>query len=605
MARAIGIDLGTTNSVVAFLENDKPEVIVNAEGAKTTPSIVHYSSENSEIIVGEMAKRQLVTHPERTVRSVKRFMGKRYSEAEDLLQDINYRVIPNNAGEIMISFGDEHYSPEDISADILEKMKQTAEEFLGEEIGHAVITVPAYFNDSQRQSTKKAGQEAGLQVLRIINEPTAAALSFGIKNDEEEKVVVFDFGGGTFDVTVLEMHGDVLEVLSTNGDCSLGGDNIDRLVYEYLVQEINNQTGVNPEVDISACQRIQEAAEQAKCELSSMQKTTIHLPFIVADDEGPKHFTGELTREQFETMLQPILDRLLLPCKNAMNDASLIQNDIDHVLLVGGSTRIPAVQTLVKQYFQQEPNRSVNPDETVAMGAAIQAGIITGSLDEVLLLDITPLSLGIELAGGVYSVLIPRNSSIPAKIEKKFTTVIDNQKTVNVHVLQGERKIANENRTLAHFKLNGISSAPREVPEIEVRFQIDANGILNVTATDVTSGTSKDMTITSSFAASEEEVEQVIRSAEESIEEDLDYLKVQRRIEQAKHFSEMVRTFIEQFSTGMTEEEHKMFHEKMFRLDINIQKRNLDAIADAEGELMALGERYKDIFYAHKTSYDA
>ncbi|MBN1517485.1 molecular chaperone DnaK [Candidatus Sumerlaeota bacterium] len=603
MAHTIGIDLGTTNSVVAFLEGGKAEVIPNAEGSKTTPSVVLLSGDDDPV-VGAVAKRQLITQPERVIRSVKRFIGSRLEEVQDRLAGIHYPLLADDEGMAVIEVSSMLYKPEEISAAILYKMKQTAEDYLGEEIEDAVITVPAYFNDSQRQATKAAGQLAGLRVLRIINEPTAAALAYGVSLDEDQRVAVFDFGGGTFDVTLLEISGDTYEVLSTNGDCALGGDDIDQLVYQVLRDRIREQTGIDPEGDKATVQRIREAAETAKCELSSLTKVKINLPFIVANEEGPQHFESELTRKEYEALIAPILERLLEPCRNALRDAKLEPKDLDQVLLVGGSTRIPAVQHLVGDFFSRPPSKSVNPDEIVAMGAAIQAGVITGSLEEVLLLDVTPLSLGIELAGGVFSTLIPRNSNIPIVVEKSFTTVVDNQKAVNVHVLQGERKVAAENRSLAHFKLNGIAPAPKDLPEIKVRFMIDANGILNVSATDVTSGNMMEVTVASAAQTSTEEAERVAAEAEEKIEQDLNFLRDRRRIQQARDFSAMVQNFMDSYEDRLAPEDLHALREKMFSLDVNIQAGNVEGVANAEGELINIGGRYKDLFYSHKASWE-
>ena len=600
MPKAIGIDLGTTNSVVSFLENERPEVIPNPEGKNTTPSVVMID-ETEGIIVGELAKRQLVSHPERVVRSVKRFMGLRYDEAQDKCDGIHYDIQPGENGEVLVEMNGNYYSPEQISAEILIKMRDTAEEFLGDEVNQAVITVPAYFNDSQRTATKKAAELAGLQVLRIVNEPTAAALAYGLNKEKDEKVAVFDFGGGTFDITILELNDDVFEVISTNGDTALGGDDIDQVLFNFVSEKIGSETGIALS-DPAAIQRVREAVELVKCELSTVKKSTVHLPFIVADASGPKHFSYDMSREEFNELIKPILDRLLIPCKNAINDAEMTQEDIDVVLMVGGSSRIPAVNDLVKEFFGQEPNKCVNPDESVALGASIQAGVITGSLEEVLLLDVTPLSLGIELAGKVFSTLIPRNTSIPISVDKTFTTVVDNQKSVQVHVLQGERKVAEENRTLAHLKLNGIAPAPREVPEINVRFHLDANGILNVTATDITSGATKEVTIINPMASTDS-VDDVLNDAEKHSESDREFMKTQRRILQAKRFSEMIQAFIDNYGSELSEMDEQLFKEKMFRLDVKIQERDLPGIADAEAELMALGEKNQEVFYSHKAAY--
>lgn len=530
MDRIIGIDLGTTNSVVAYYEHGQIQVIPNSEGSKTTPSVVLFKGPN-EIIVGELAKRQVVTSPKQAVRSIKRFMGLRYSElTPERLKGIGYDLVRGPDDSILVDVGWTKVTPEEVSAHILHKMRRTAEDFFGEEITRAVITVPAYFNDNQRSATKRAGELAGLDVMRIINEPTAAALAFGVDRSVEQNLAVFDFGGGTLDVSVLHVNRDVFEVRSTRGDTFLGGDNIDELLMAHYARLFEEETGVNLLADVQAAQRLREAVEKVKCELSSMQQTLLSLPFIAAGDGGPLHLNYTVTRSDLEQLARPLWPRLIECCEAAIADSHLAIKDVASVLLVGGSTRIPAVQETVRRYFGCEPNRSLNPDEAVAAGAAVQASILSGGLREVLLLDVTPLSLGIELSGGLFSVLIPRNSSIPTTVNKTFTTVRDNQTTVKIKVLQGERKIAAENHLLGVFQLTGISPAPKEIPEINVCFQIDANGILQVSATDVTSGISKSIVIESIGQLSSEATKQILAVAEEAAAEDQAFLrKIQLR----------------------------------------------------------------------------
>ena len=598
MAHVIGIDLGTTNSVVASFEGGRPEVIANAEGAKLTPSVVLYQEDGGEPVVGELAKRQAITQPLRTVHSIKRYMGARYEEVKDKTLHCPFQVQPGPDGEATVVVGGQVLRPEEVSAEILKKMCRTAQDHFGEEIAQAVVTVPAYFNDSQRTATKRAGELAGLEVIRIINEPTAAALAYGLNRGGAEKVAVFDFGGGTFDISILEIDRDVFEVKSTNGDTYLGGDNIDQALAVYLCEAIREETGVDPRDAPESLQRVHEAAERAKCELSTLATTVIALPFIVSDATGPKHLSRELKREQLEELMMPILERLRQPCRQAMNDARLQPADLTNVILVGGSTRIPAVRRIVQEVFGREPSQSVNPDEAVALGASIQAGVLSGALEEVLLLDVTPLSLGIELQGGVFSPLIPRNSTIPTSATKTFTTVRDNQTSVKVHVLQGERRMANENRTLAHFRLTDIAPAPREMPEISVTFAIDANGILNVSAQDMSSGNKTEVTIESfTGALSAEETERIVKTAEEQIERDREFMALARSKSRANRVAESLRDYLKRREIKLLEDEVRLIRERLFRLDMALNGTDTSAIDTAEADVRQLAEMFDDLVF--------
>ncbi|HXI22770.1 MAG TPA: molecular chaperone DnaK [Pyrinomonadaceae bacterium] len=520
MSKIIGIDLGTTNSVVAVMEGGEPIVITNSEGGRTTPSVVAFAKDGNRL-VGQVAKRQAVTNPENTIYSIKRFMGRRFNEVSEEKKQVPYKVQGTGAGgDVRIGAGGKEWSPPEISAMVLQKMKQSAEDYLGQKVEKAVITVPAYFNDAQRQATKDAGKIAGLEVMRIVNEPTAAALAYGLDKKKDETIAVFDFGGGTYDISILEVGEGVVEVKSTNGDTHLGGDDIDERLIEWIIEEFKKDQGIDLSKDKMALQRLKEAAEKAKIELSSTMETEINLPFITADQSGPKHLVMKLTRARFEQLVDPILKRLVHPLEQALKDAGVDAKKIDEVVLVGGSTRIPKVQEIVKSYFGKEPNKSVNPDEVVAIGAAVQAGVLSGEKTDILLLDVTPLSLGIETLGGVFTKLIERNTTIPTRKSEIFSTASDNQTSVEVHVLQGERPMATDNRTLGKFHLVGIPPAPRGMPQVEVAFDIDANGIVNVSAKDMGTGREQKITITASSGLSKEEIDKMMRDAESHSAED-------------------------------------------------------------------------------------
>lgn len=513
MSKIIGIDLGTTNSVVAVMEGGEPEVITNSEGGRTTPSVVAFTKDGDRL-VGQVAKRQAVTNPENTLYSIKRFMGRRFDEVQEEISQVPYKVEKASNGDVRINVDGKQYSPPEIAAMVLQKLKQSAEDYLGQTVDKAVITVPAYFNDAQRQATKDAGKIAGLEVMRIVNEPTAAALAYGLDKKGDETIAVFDFGGGTFDISVLEVGEGVVEVKSTNGDTHLGGDDVDDVLIDWIIEEFKKDQGIDLRSDKMALQRLKESAEKAKIELSTAMETEINLPFITADQSGPKHLVLKLTRSKFEQLVEPILKRLMPPVEKAIKDAGLEPKDIDELVLVGGSTRIPKVQEMVKEFFGKDPNKSVNPDEVVGVGAAVQAGVLSGEKKDILLLDVTPLTLGIETLGGVFTEMIPRNTTIPTRKSEIFSTASDNQTSVEVNVMQGERPMAADNKTLGKFHLVGIPPAPRGVPQVEVTFDIDANGIVNVSAKDVGTGREQKITITSSSGLSKDEIDKMMKDAE-------------------------------------------------------------------------------------------
>ena len=536
MGKVIGIDLGTTNSAVAVMENGQPKIIANAEGQRTTPSVVAFGK-NNEVLVGDTARRQAVTNPEKTIYSAKRFMGCTYAERKDEASRMPYKVISGKNGVVNFAIGDDKYTPQEIAAKVLGKLKKAAEDYLGTAVTEAVITVPAYFNDSQRQATKDAGKIAGLEVKRIINEPTAASLAYGLDKKKDEKIVVYDFGGGTFDVSILEVGEDVVQVLATGGDNHLGGDNIDEALIDFLAAQFKQDTGIDASADPMAMQRLKDAAEKAKKELSTAQSTEINLPFLSADQTGGKHLVVQLSRAKFDQMIEAIIEKTMQPCRQVMKDAGLSKSDINEVVLVGGSTRIPLVQSKVKDFFGKEPNKTVNPDEVVSLGAAVQGGIIGGDVDDIVLLDVSPLSLGIETLGGVMTKMVERNTAIPTERKEVFSTAADNQTSVDIRVLQGEREMASGNRELARFNLVDIPPAPRGVPKIEVKFDIDVNGIVSVSAKDVGTGKEQKITVEAPTRLSDEEIDKMVKDAETHAEEDK---KLKEKVEARNALDSMV-----------------------------------------------------------------
>lgn len=586
MGKIIGIDLGTTNSCVAVMEGNEPVVIQNSEGGRTTPSVVAFSKDG-ERLVGAPAKRQAITNPEKTVSSIKRFMGRMYDEVKEEIGQVSYNVVKSdddNTARVQIE--DRKYAPQEISAMVLQKMKQTAEEYLGEKVTDAVITVPAYFNDAQRKATQEAGKIAGLEVKRIINEPTAASLAYGLdKKDKDQTIIVYDLGGGTFDVSVLDLGDGVFEVKSSAGDTHLGGDDFDQRIIKFLADEFKKDEGIDLRKDPMAMQRLKDAAEKAKIELSSSQKTNVNLPFITATDSGPKHLNIDLTRAKFEQLVDDLVKKTITPCEKALKDAGISKNEVDEVILVGGSTRIPKIQEVVKEFFGKDPSKGVNPDEVVAIGAAIQGGVMTGDVDDVVLLDVTPLTLGIETLGGVMTKLIESNTTIPTSKKETFSTAADNQTSVEIHVLQGERAKAQDNRTLGRFHLDGIPPAPRGVPQIEVTFDMDANGVLNVSAKDKGTGKEQSIRIESSSGLSEEEIEKMREAAKEHAEEDK---KVKERIETLNKADSLIfstRKQLDEHSDKISEDSKQKIEDALNKLEEAHKEENMDELEPAMEEL--------------------
>jgi len=596
MAKIIGIDLGTTNSVVAVMEGNKPVIIPNEEGGRTTPSVVAFT-DKGERLVGQVAKRQRITNPENTIYSIKRFMGRRYDEVPEEIKQVPFKVTKAANRDVRVVAHGKQYAPPEISAMILQKLKKAAEDYLGEKVEKAVITVPAYFNDSQRKATKDAGKIAGLDVVRIINEPTAASLAYGMEKKKDQTIAVYDFGGGTFDISILEVGEGVVEVKSTNGDTHLGGDDIDQRVQDWLVSEFKKETGIDLTKDKMALQRLKEAAEKAKMELSSTMETEINLPFITADASGPKHLLMKLSRAKLEQLMDDIIQKTFEPCKQALADANLKPEDINEVILVGGSTRIPKVQQLVKDLFGREPHKGVNPDEVVAAGAAIQGAVLAGEVKDVLLLDVTPLTLGIETLGGVFTKMIPRNTTIPTKKTETFSTASDNQPSVEIHVLQGEREMAADNRTLGRFHLDGIPPAPRGIPKIEVTFDIDANGILHVSAKDLGTGKQQAITITGHSGLDEKEIERMVKDADAHAEED----KKRRELIDAKNQADQMVYNLEKL---LRENKDKIPAEEASRVQSEIdntkkaiESDNLDQIKKAMEALSQASHKLTEMMY--------
>ncbi|MDX1617184.1 MAG: molecular chaperone DnaK [Balneolaceae bacterium] len=585
MGKIIGIDLGTTNSCVAVMEGNEPTVIQNAEGGRTTPSVVAFSKDG-ERLVGAPAKRQAITNPDKTISSIKRFMGRFYDEVKEEAKQASYEIVKGENNTARVKIEDRTYAPQEISAMVLQKMKQTAEEYLGEKVTDAVITVPAYFNDAQRKATQEAGEIAGLNVKRIINEPTAASLAYGLdKKDKDQTIAVYDLGGGTFDISVLELGDGVFEVKSTSGDTHLGGDDFDSRLIDHLAKEFKKDEGIDLREDPMAMQRLKDAAEKAKIELSSSQKTNVNLPFITATDSGPKHLNIDITRAQFEQMIDDLIQKTIDPCRKALDDADLSKDEIDQVILVGGSTRIPKIQEVVKEFFGKDPSKGVNPDEVVAIGAAIQGGVMSGDVDDVVLLDVTPLTLGIETLGGVTTKLIEANTTIPTSKTETFSTAADNQTSVEIHVLQGERAKAQDNRTLGRFHLDGIPPAPRGVPQIEVTFDIDANGVLNVSAKDKGTGKEQSIRIESSSGLSEEEIEKMKKDAEEHAKEDERIREKTEKLNEADNLVFSTRKQLDEHEDKISDDNKEKIREAADRVEKLRQEENMDELETAMEEL--------------------